>query len=160
MSAEKQEKKHILSLFGKKPFLFLLLLIGALLLFFGGGAFSQPTATVGQIYDADGAKEALRLEATRLAVTASGDSGAVVFLYFEGNERYVYAANETSSGGYSYLYSGGSGLLLTVEGPPVSGVAVLCRGGGQIQVREELKGLFSSLFGVGYDRIEIAERKP
>ncbi len=98
-------------------------------------------------------------EATRLVRTASGDSGAAVTLYFESGYEYVYAADKTADGRTDYLYSSGSGLLLSVKMPRVSGVAVLCKGGTNAARREELTGLLSALYGIGYDRIEIAERR-
>ncbi len=110
-------------------------------------------------FDAAAYQAARQEEARAIAATVSGDPSAAVTLYFEGGCEYVYAADKASDGRTDYLYSGGKGLLLTVKMPRVSGVAVIVTGGSNAARREELSRVFSALYGLGYDRIEITERR-
>jgi stage III sporulation protein AG len=54
-------------------------------------------------------------------------------------------------------YSGSK--LLSTEMPRVEGVAVVCAGGGDPNVRAELTELLTSLLGIGSHRVHISRRK-
>lgn len=135
----------------------ILLVAGAVLLLLSMRLGKTETDTPDTSFDMAAYAADLTEDARLLCVKASGDPAASVTLYFAGRESYVYAKDESGNGGRDYVTSGGSGLLLQVKMPEVSGITVVCRGGSTSTVKRELTELLSSLFGVGYDRIHISE---
>lgn len=59
--------------------------------------------------------------------------------------------------GEENLYRGSA--LIETKPPRVLGVSVVCQGGERASVRQELTELFSSLFGIGTNRIKISKLK-
>ena len=59
-----------------------------------------------------------------------------------------------------YESSGGSdsGLVVSIRSPDISGVVILCEGGGSSVVRAEITKLVTSLFGIGSDRVYVGEK--
>jgi stage III sporulation protein AG len=94
-----------------------------------------------------------------------------VIVTFEGDFTYVYATNreETQKEGvteaqttYITVGSGASEqpVLLTRTYPSVSGIGIVCEGGGDANVRSQLLSLLSATFGIGSNKIYIAEANP
>ena len=52
---------------------------------------------------------------------------------------------------------GGDALLLGYAMPKIEGVAVVCRGGGDVSLQAELTALLSASLGIPFSRIAIAE---
>lgn len=94
-----------------------------------------------------------------------------VAVSFEGDFTYVYATDldtqekDGASERQEQYVTVGSGsseqaVLLTRTPPAVSGIGIVCRGGGNAGVRQELTALLSAAFGIGSNKIYIAEANP
>lgn len=97
-------------------------------------------------------------------VAGVGEVNVIVSL--EGGYEYVYAYDEkyTASGqSTSYIIIGsGSGeslVYLTERVPAITGIGVVCTGGGDVEVRREVTSLLSAAFGVGTNKIYVTERR-
>ena len=132
--------------------LLLLGILGLVLLLFGGGVLSAEEETR---TDSEDYRTALSAEVTALCREVRGVGEVTVLLTLEAGESYSYAEN--SSGGY--ITAGGSGLLLESRPPRVAGVAVVCDGGRDPAVREELSALLSAALGIGTHKIKITAKK-
>ncbi len=155
---DEKEKKGV-GLFSLVSFLkgkwsFVLLgILGVLLLLFGNTAAKEEEAV--SLPSADGYRAALTEEVAALCREVKGVGEARVLLTLESYEGYSYA--EGASGGV--LLSGGKPVVLESYPPRVEGVAVVCRGGGDPAVREELTALLSASLGIGSHQIRITEKK-
>lgn len=100
-----------------------------------------------------------------------GVRNVTVLLCFEGDFEKVYATDEdtTERDGSTqttrqYLTVGsGSGeqpVLITRKAPRVSGIGIICEGGDDPAVCRELTDLLCATFGIGANKIYIAEAKP
>lgn len=132
--------------------LLILGILGVTLLLFGGGVLPEKEA---ERTDSEGYRTALCAEITALCREVRGVGEVTVLLTLEAGESYSYAEN--SSGGY--IAAGGSGLLLESRPPRVAGVAVVCDGGGDAAVREELSALLSAALGIGTHKVKITAKK-
>ncbi len=65
----------------------------------------------------------------------------------EGKENYVILGNGSNA----------SALYLTRSAPQIAGIGVVCQGGGNISIRQELLSLLSATFDVNSNRIYITE---
>ncbi len=99
-----------------------------------------------------------------------GVSNVSVTVYFDTGFETVYAYNEeskaTSSGvnsekKYVTIGSGNSESMVCVleRMPSICGVAIVCKGGGNALVANELINLISSAFGVPKNKIHVTEGK-
>ena len=90
------------------------------------------------------------------------------FVTLEGDFSYVYATDSDSAEKegvteqkveYVTVGSGSSEptVLLTRTLPAIKGIGVVCRGGGDANVRRELITLLSTTFGIGSNKIYVAE---
>lgn len=147
------------------------LALGLLLIAFG--AFGEKTQSSEPINDAELMTEyALLLEekATRLCEACRGVTPGTVMVTVTLERGYetVYAENEedrmTSSGSelsgkYATVGSGSyeAPIKLASRAPVVAGIGVVCRGGGNAATRAELTALLSAAFGIGANKIYIAE---
>ena len=106
-----------------------------------------------------------------LCASVQGVSGVEVAVSFEGDFTYVYATDsdtqekDGSSERQEQYVTVGSGsseqtVLLTRTPPAVSGIGIVCRGGGDASVRQELTALLSAAFGIGSNKIYITEANP
>ena len=141
--------RYLKNMKGKGTVLVLGLLgLGLLLL---GGLFPTATASDTEV-DAEAYRAALTEEVTALCRRVSGAGDCTVLLTLEAGESRRYA--EGASGGV--LTSGGEGVLVECRPPRVLGVAVVCRGGGDPAVREEITALLSAALGVGAHRVRVS----
>ncbi len=137
---------------GKWSFV-LLGILGVLLLLFGN--MTTKEEEVASLPSADEYRAVLTEEVTALCREVKGVGEVRVLLTLESYEGYAYA--EGPSGGV--LLSGGKPVLLESYPPRVEGVAVVCRGGGNQAVKEELSALLSASLGIGSHQIKITEKK-
>ena len=93
-------------------------------------------------------------------VAGAGDVYAVVNL--AGGYEYVYATDrkQTSNGETAEYIVIGSGseervVYLTERVPEILGIGVVCTGGNQREVRNEITALLSAAFGVGSHKIYV-----
>lgn len=101
-------------------------------------------------------------------VKGAGKTKAVVTVGSAG--EYVYAANtkrESDSKSVSedreiviYESENGvdSGLVISIRGPDIIGVAIVCEGGESAVVKSEITKLVTSLFGIGSDRVYVGSK--
>ena len=132
--------------------LLILGILGVALLLLGGGVL--PEKEEGHT-DSEDYRSALSAEVTALCREVRGVGEVTVLLTLEAGESYSYAEN--ASGGY--IAAGGGGLLLESRPPRVAGVAVVCDGGGDPAVREELSSLLSAALGIGRHKVKITAKK-
>lgn len=148
--------------------------VGVILLLFGGDIgerFSgEPSGDASEVLDPDG-QARLSMEAYRVAleerichicarVEGVGQVYAVVNL--AGGYEYVYASDiKTTSGGVSNQHIiVGSGndervVYLTQRVPEILGIGVVCGGGNEPRVQNEVTSLLSAAFGVGSNKIYV-----
>lgn len=126
-------------------------LLGLFLLLFGGGLFP---AEEGGGVDGEDYRTTLSTEVAMLCREVRGVGEVTVLLTLEAGESYSYAEN--ASGGY--ITAGGSGLLLESRPPRVAGVAVVCDGGGDPAVREEITALLSAALGIGAHKVKVTAK--
>lgn len=160
---EKRAKAGVLSRLGMllrgrgRALLLLVAALGAALLLFGG----QTSAPSGEEYTR--LREAYRKETEARVEKLCGEVKGVgrvwVFVTLEAGEEYVYAKDESASGGTDYVTGQSGGLLLYRRAPRVAGVAVVCDGGGNEGVKNELFALLHAALDVPYSRISISPAK-
>ncbi len=147
--------------------------LGVILLLFGGSIgelFSGEKENTPEASDPDG-QARLSMEDYRLAieericyicarVEGAGQVYAVVNL--AGGYEYVYAADiKTTTGGVSNQHIIiGSGndervVYLTERVPEILGIGVVCSGGNDPRVQNEVTRLLSAAFGVGSNKIYV-----
>jgi stage III sporulation protein AG len=131
--------------------LLLLGIAGVALLLFGGtaGAGGGTSAT-----DSEDYRLTLTAEVRALCREVSGVGEVSVLLTLEEGERYEYARSNSG-----YVTAGGSGLLLSTCPPRVAGVAVVCTGGGDPAVQEQLRELLSAALGIGAHKVKVSAKK-
>ncbi len=141
--------KYLKNLKGKWLFL-LLALLGVLLLLFGGAAGTERgSENAGDTARADAYRASLEKDLTALCSRVSGVGKLSLMLTLESGETAVYG-----EAGESTL-SRGQEKLLTHEYPRVRGVAVVCEGGNDPAVRQELTALLCAALGIGSHRVYI-----
>lgn len=100
----------------------------------------------------------------------SGVSNVKVTVYFDSGFETIYAYNEESKSSstgtnsekkYVTIGSGNDESMVCVleRMPNICGVAIVCKGGGNPLVSNQLTNLISSAFGVPKNKIYIAEGK-
>ena len=154
------EIKGVLSVIKKNKLLFLLGGLGLLLLLFGS-----------TLTKSEGAKEkeapvdlctAYReeLEASLASACAEirGVGRTKVVLTLATTEIAVYEKNYTGEN-ETVASAGGDALLLAYRMPEITGVAVLCEGGDDIIVKEELYSFFRAVLGLTTREIHISPLK-
>lgn len=147
--------------------------IGVLLLVFGGytqGNDDRDEDTKDQekfsTLDADEYARELEERIAILCEQMSGVDKVSVTVTLSGGYNAVYAQNSQSGGsGYKNEFvltgsgSSESALLIGYSVPQISGVGIVCRGGGSLQTRGEIIALVSSAFGVSTNKIYVTEAK-
>lgn len=109
-----------------------------------------------------------RVRALCEAVCGVGDGSVTVTVTLGGGYENVYATSgerrQSQSGDSTkteYLTVGNgsseSAIRLTVRPPAITGIGVVCRGGGDPEVRAELTYLLCAAFGIGAARVYICE---
>lgn len=105
-----------------------------------------------------------------LCAKVRGASNVEVSIYFENGFELVYAHNEesksTSNGidfekKYIIVGSGDDEKMICLyeKMPSISGVAIVCKGGGNPTVANDIISLVSSALGVAKNKIYVAEGK-
>ncbi len=104
----------------------------------------------------------LEAEIKTLCESVSGVKNVTVAVTLSGSFESIYATewNENREE-YVIIGSGSSAtaLYLTRSAPTISGIGIVCTGGGSDRVRNELIPLLSATFSVSSNRIYITEGK-
>ena len=115
--------------------------------------------------------ERLENSVVRLCEGVKGVSDVRVAICLEGDLSYVYATDsELEQSGdrtqnhlqYVTVGSGASEktVLLSRRLPRIEGIGVVCVGGGDGRIKQELISLLSTAFGVGSNKIYVVEANP
>ena len=160
-TAEKQSRKKLI-----------LILIGAgtgiLLLLVGSGWFSSSKKTTAAPSPPTASQEleeyrsSVEARVAALCSSVSGVGEVRVAVSLAGGFETVYAT-ETRNGSeiYATVGSGSNAeaLVIARNPPEITGIGVVCRGGGNQAIRGELTSLLASAFRVPSNRIYITEGK-
>ena len=151
---------------GKLAVALLAVALGAALLLWGNRQEKKETVTPPAADTAARSPEAYReelesrMESICARVAGAGDVYAVVNL--AGGYEYVYATDrkQTANGETAEYIVIGSGseervVYLTERVPEILGIGVVCTGGNQREVRNEITALLSAAFGVGSHKIYV-----
>lgn len=151
------------------------LLLGASLLLFGAlhadgtGAETadEKKETAAAVGEAEAAREwcaYLEAEAERLCASVAGVSRVTVVVTVSGGFERQYACDETVRNGERstevVTLGSGSGAHLCNVGvltPKIAGIGVSCRGASDAGTKAELTALLAAAFGVGTNKICVAE---
>ena len=106
--------------------------------------------------------EKLEKKLSELICASQGVGKASVVVTLDGTGEYVYAKNEnTTNSGYSTDYvilnqkEGEDGVLISEIYPKVRGVAVVCTGGNDPQVKKKITELICAALGIAASKIAV-----
>ena len=160
----KKSLKIILLLLGA-AFGIVLLLVGAYM--DGNKKISDDTGAEDRLEETMNAEEYAAYAERKISELCSGVRGVSevrVVVTLAGGYNAVYAQNSQSgSSGYRnefVLTGSGSSeapLLVGYSVPEISGVGIVCSGGGDARVRREIISLVSATFGVSSNKIYVTE---
>ena len=155
MSLDK--KNAVFEFLRGKRLLLLLLAAGLLLLLFAGGGKSEGQGgEEGNTLSPDAYRAALEEELTLLCSRVEGVGRLELMVRLEGSGYAHYATDTWADGRKEYVTVGGGCVLLYEEYPRVVGVAVVCDGGDDARVTEELTSLLCALLDIRSNRVYIA----
>ena len=143
-----------------KPAIILVMaLVGVALLLFGGMTDREKSAdTSDMAAELERYAETVETKIYELCSRVDGVSGVSVAVSFECGFEYVYA-RESGEGKYLVVGSGSSesAVRVTEKMPIISGIGIVCKGGGDPRIQNKLINLISATFGVGSNKIYITE---
>lgn len=130
----------------------------------------QDAKTTTQTLSVSEVETALEERIASLIGQVQGVGECRVMVTLESGSRFVYAAEQGYSEGtdtytanektlFVDTENGPVGLLITEVQPTVKGVAVVCDGGDDPTVREQVIGLVSAAFNISSGRICVAKQK-
>lgn len=166
--------KYLKNMKGKGLVVFALVLGLALVvrgsLLSGGGkppADTEKSQPASQLFDMEDYRKSLEESVRALCAQVKGVSNVSVLLTLEAGSELVYAQNSESGGTdrqkseYVISSSGGSpnGLLLKENYPKICGIAVVCTGGDNANIKKEIIDLLSAAFNLSSNRIYVAAGK-
>ncbi len=151
------ELKRILSVIRKNRLLFLLGALGLGLLLFTGIPAEKQEA-VSPLVACEEYRAALELRVTDTCRAVKGVGEARVLLTLATTEIAVYEKNQ-SADSETVAKSGSDAILLAYRMPEISGVSVVCTGGGDPQIQRELTALLSKALDLDSTQIHIAPLK-
>jgi stage III sporulation protein AG len=173
MMGEKQKKET--GRLGHKWLLLLLSALGIALILIGNGDWlagrkEEKDATSAQVDPLAAYATSTEQKIAALCESIRGVDQVTVVVTLEGDVTYIYATDTESSERdgvvekHTEYVTIGSGtneqtVLLTREYPRVSGIGIVCRGGGDATVRREILSLLSATYGIPTNQIYIAEAK-
>lgn len=154
---------------GDKRGLAVCVIIGAgamlMLLFSGRGAAPEaaPEEAEGVSSEGDFILETQKsLEEILSAIDGVGETR--VMITAGGSEEYIYAENESDrkeEKDHVILKKGSSeeALVRTVNAPKITGVVVVCEGGGSDRVKEEVVGAVTAALGIPAGSVHVAKMR-
>ena len=143
--------------------------LGILLLVLGGGGWlSKSTAEESEKTDTPEKDELILYQSyleervRTLCESVEGVESVTAAVTLAGSFESVYAT-ELSDGNEEYVILGSgasaSALFLSRSTPEISGIGIVCRGGGNATIRQELTALLSAAFHISSNRIYITQAK-
>ena len=149
--------KRIFSVISKNRLLFALGIAGLVLLLFSSVTPESKTATA-PLEAAEAYRATLEAEIQEICSSVKGVGNARVLLTLSSTEIAVYEKNESASG-ETIALSGGDGVLLCYRMPEVAGVSVVCTGGGEPTVKQELTALLCRSLDLPSTKVHVAPLK-
>ena len=145
---------------GKLKYILILLILGIALVLIGSKTYSNgDTAKKASSESLSIAEyeELLEAKIKNLCERVDGVSNVTVALSLEGGYEYVYATDGADD--YVLIGSGSeeSGMFLGQRAPQISGIGIVCEGGGDPKIQKELLSLISASYGIGTNKIFITE---
>ena len=139
--------------------------IGIFLLLLGAyGKGNEKEVSAEDSMNAEEYAQSVEKNISELCEKISGVSDVHAVVTLEGGYNTVYAQNsQSNSSGYKNEFvltgSGSSerAILVGYSTPQVSGVGIVCRGGGDAHIRSEIISLISATFGVSSNKIYVTE---
>ena len=166
MKNENNTKKNS----GKIILIILGVAVGVLLLIYGSYAEKKNNTEQTDLpensaeMDADAYARDAESRISKLCESVRGVSNVHVSVTLSGGYNAVYAQNSQSgSSGYKnefVLTGNGSSekaLLIGYSVPEISGVGIVCAGGGDAEIRREIIALVGAAFGVSSNKIYVTE---
>ena len=143
---------------GKRLWMILLGAAGVLLLLLGSGGAPMEAETDSADVRLAEYSAAVEKKLCELCSRVKGVSDVSVVVSFESGFESVYAKNE-DKGDLLVVGSGSSksAVKVTEKPPVISGIGIVCRGGGDPTVQKKLLDLISAAYGVSSSKIYIAE---
>lgn len=148
-------------------------LLGVFLLLWGGDLFPScartkdtdgtvPSGETDLYGDIDAYRASLEARIARVVGEVNGAGDVTVMVMLDGGFRQVYAVEEKvgasgTSRSYVTIGSGNAktALPVTVEFPSVVGIGIVCTGGSDPRVRQEITSLLSAAFSLGANKIYV-----
>lgn len=154
----------------KKTMLILLVgLIGMIMVLFSGdGSDKNSNKEIKESCTIISSEYELAKEIEKLIENIDGAGKCKAMITYNSYEETVYAQNENKdintdgeeryTGEYIILDSGNSesGLVLKIISPEIKGVAIVCQGGDNPIIKEQIISAISALFNISSNRISIA----
>lgn len=151
----KDKAGGLMALLKGKWWLVLLFLAGIALLVLGGiGGKAGETEKKADTAFAEAYRKSICEDIRALCERVKGVSEVSVLLTLEGTESAEYAANRRADG-ETVASFGGEALLTGYAMPRITGVAVVCRGGDDPEVQENLTALIRAALGVSASRVKV-----
>lgn len=151
------ELKKIFSVIGKNRFLFLLGAVGLVLLLFTGMP-DKESESPSPLETCEAYRVALENEIADTCRAVKGVGEARVLLTLATTEIAVYEKNQSGES-ETVAAAGGNALLLAYRMPEIAGVSVVCTGGGDPAVKQELTALLGKALDLNSTAIHIAPLK-
>ena len=141
---------------------------GIFLILFGSSGSTEDknstdSAGVVQEYSAEKYAQTLEARVRELCSRVSGAGEVSVFVSLRGGYKTVYAFDtQSSSSGYkSEIVLSGSGsdksaIVCAYENPEIAGIGVVCEGGNNAYVRQQIISLVSAALDVSTHKIFVA----
>ena len=161
MKEEAMNNKGIVSRLkknGKGWIIILAGVLGIILLLFGGASDKTDKNAKSEGEEDRFIEYSDKIEAKILELCSKveGVNNVSVAVSFESGFEYVYATD----GDKTLTVGSGSSenaVQVTQKPPTISGIGIVCTGGGNPQIQQRLINLISSAFGIGSNRIYITE---
>ena len=174
-----EEKKVRAASVGKKKRIWVLVVgavVGVLLILLGNADWPEGEGAGDVQVQTETDPMLLHMQLTEEKIAAlcarvQGVGQVDVIVTFEGDFTYVYATDtketqkESGKETQTTYITVGSGaaeqpVLITRTYPTVSGIGIVCEGGGDAGVRSQLLSLLSATYGIGANKIYIAPANP
>ena len=132
--------------------------VGIMLLLAGGENTGKTEEVSGEQMLLEYSKE-VEDKIKELCSKVKGVSDVSVAVSFESGFEYVYARDDDGDIAMAGSGSSKSAIRIKEKMPVISGIGVVCKGGGDPAVQKKLLDLLSAAFGISSNKIFIAEAK-
>jgi stage III sporulation protein AG len=130
--------------------------LGAALLIFGGSGKKNDNAPIGETSDLAVYGKEVEGKILELCSRVDGVKNVSVAVSFASGFEYVYATDgdKTLTVGSG---SSESAVRVTEKPPEISGIGIVCTGGGDPRIQQKLINLLSAAYGISSNKIYITE---